>query len=137
MKRSAITVSPMALALMASTTTGIKVNISVGGRVMPATLSNNPTSLDFASMLPLTLTLSDYAGTEKIAYLSRRLSTTGAPAGSKPTAGTIAFYAPWGNLAIFHQDFAYSPGLISLGRVDGDLSVLRCNGSLAVRIEHG
>jgi hypothetical protein len=37
------------------------------------------TSRDFAALLPLTLTLKDYAATEKISDLPKRLSTDGAP----------------------------------------------------------
>jgi hypothetical protein len=38
--------------------------------------------------------------------------------------GDIAYYAPWGNLAIFHKDFGYSDGLIILGKIDGDVDAL-------------
>jgi len=34
--------------------------------------------------------------------------------------GTLAYYAPWGNLAFFYKDFGYSRGLIFLGTVDGN-----------------
>ena len=75
---------------------------------MTATLNESKTAQDFASLLPLTLTLQDYNGTEKISDLSRRLSTQDAPAGVDPGVGDIAYYAPWGNLAIFYRDFGYS-----------------------------
>lgn len=112
-----------------------KIRMIVDGQVIAATLADNPTARDFVSMLPLTVTLSDYADTEKIVYLDRKLSTSGAPAGSTPTAGTIAYYAPWGNLAIFYRDFAYSRGLIPLGRIDTGLVALKSGGALKVRIE--
>lgn len=41
--------------------------------------------------LPLTLTLKDYAGTEKISDLPKRLSTEGAPSGSDPSVGDITY----------------------------------------------
>ena len=112
-----------------------KIRMIVDGQVIAATLADNPTARDFVSMLPLTVTLSDYADTEKIVYLDRKLSTSGAPAGSTPSAGTIAYYAPWGNLAIFYRDFAYSRGLIPLGRIDTGLVALKSGGALKVRIE--
>lgn len=34
------------------------------------------------------------------------------------------YYSPWGNLAIFYEDFDYSPGLVKLGRVDSDIEAL-------------
>jgi hypothetical protein len=113
----------------------MKIRIDVGGTVITATLDDNETSRDFASLLPLTLTLTDYAATEKISDLPRRLSTEGAPAGTDPSVGDIAFYAPWGNLALFYRDAPYAPGLVRLGRIDGTVDALRRTGPLAATID--
>lgn len=109
--------------------------MTVNGKAVVATLADNPTAKDFYSLLPLTLTLSDYAATEKIAYLPRKLSGDGAPAGTEPAIGDIAYYAPWGNLAIFYKDFAYSDGLINLGKIDSGFEAFKADGSLKVTIE--
>ena len=113
----------------------MKVSIKVGGKSLDATLADNASARDFASLLPLTLTLSDYASTEKVSDLPQRLTTEGAPEGITPTAGDITFYAPWGNLAIFYRDFGYSRGLIKLGRIDGDIDVLGQPGPMQATIE--
>jgi hypothetical protein len=97
---------------------GMEIRLTVGGTVLRATMLDNATSRDFMSLLPLTLTLRDYAGTEKVSDLPRRLSTDDAPAGVDPALGDIAYYAPWGNLAIFYRDFGYSSGLIKLGSIE-------------------
>lgn len=112
-----------------------KIRLTVNGKTMTATLADTPTAKDFYSLLPLTLTLDDYAATEKIAYLPRKLSKDGAPAGINPATGDITYYAPWGNLAIFYKDFGYSSGLIKLGIIDSGLEALKVPGSLKVRIE--
>jgi hypothetical protein len=126
----------MTMALMAGAPAHAQqIRITVDGQVIAATLADNPTTRDFISRLPLTLTLGDYAGTEKIVYLDRKLSTAGAPAGATPTVGTIAYYAPWGNLAFYYKDFAYSSGLILLGRIDNGLAAFKRAGDLKVRIE--
>ena len=126
----------MTMALMAGASAHAqKIRMTVDGQVIAATLVDNPTTRDFISRLPLTLTLGDYASTEKIVYLDRKLSTAGAPPGAKPTVGTIAYYAPWGNLAFYYKDFAYSPGLIPLGRIDTGLAALKRAGDIKVRIE--
>jgi len=91
-----------------------------GGATLRVALHDNPTSRDLLAQLPLTLDLSDYAGTEKIATLPRKLSTRGAPEGCDPDVGTLAYYAPWGNLAFFYKDFGYSLGLVALGVVAPD-----------------
>lgn len=74
----------------------LKVRLTtVDGKIITATLNDSATAQDFAALLPLTLSLDDYAATEKIAYLPRRLSTAGVPDGFTPSVGDITYYAPW------------------------------------------
>jgi len=100
-----------------------------------ATLADHATSRDFISLLPLTLTLEDYNGTEKISDLPKKLSTKDAPPGVDPSVGDIAYYSPWGNLAIFYKDFGYSSGLVKLGHLDSGLDAFNRAGTLRVAIE--
>lgn len=114
----------------------MQVHIMAGGTVLRATLLDNQTASDFASLLPLTLTVTDHAGTEKVSDLPRRLATAEAPPGADPASGDITYYAPWGNLAIFYNDFDYSPGLVKLGRLDSGVQELSGLGNdLEVTIE--
>jgi hypothetical protein len=113
----------------------MKIRLTAGAKVLTATLLDNATARDFAALLPLTLTLTDYASTEKVSDLPKRLSTKGAPSGTTPSAGDIAYYAPWGNLAIFYKDFSHSSGLIKLGKLDGDVEALHAAGPLEVKVE--
>jgi hypothetical protein len=116
-------------------TTVMKISIKIQDKVITAALVDNATSRDFVSLLPISLTLEDYAATEKISDLPRRLSTEGAPAGSNPSIGDIAYYSPWGNLAIFYRDFRYSSGLIKLGKIDSGIEALNVPGSAKMTIE--
>ncbi len=113
----------------------MKIRITIGERMVSATLTDSDAARDFVSLLPLTLVLEDHARTEKISYLPRKLSTTGAPAGSDPSVGDIAYYAPWGNLAIYYRDFGYSSGLVILGKIDGDVEAFNAPGSIKATIE--
>lgn len=111
----------------------MKILLSSNGAVIvSATLDDNESARHFATLLPLTLVLKDHAATEKIADLPSALTTSGSPAGYKPSAGDLSYYAPWGNLAIFHKEFEYSSGLIRLGRLDSGLETLRRKGPLTV-----
>lgn len=103
----------------------MKLRIILDDKTITATLNDSQTSLEFAALLPLTLTLKDYAGEEKISDLPGRLSTTGSPAGTAVKKGDITIYAPWGNLAIFYKPHGYVNGLIKLGQLDepGDLPI--------------
>jgi hypothetical protein len=113
----------------------LKIRLTINGKAISATLITDATAKDFLSLLPITLTLDDYAATEKIANLPRKLSTAGAPPGSDPSVGDIAYYAPWGNLAIFYRDSLYARGLIPLGRIDSGIEALSVPGPLKVTID--
>lgn len=102
----------------------MEIRLIVGGETLSAILEDNPTSRDFARMLPVTLTMKDYSGTEKIGDPPRTLSTKEAPDGFDPSIGDITLYAPWGNLAIFYRDFSWSRGLIPLGRITSGMEKL-------------
>jgi hypothetical protein len=111
------------------------LRITIADTVLTARLEPGPAARDFAALLPLTLELSDYNQTEKIAQLPRKLATRGEPEGYTPRSGDIAFYAPWGNIALFYKDFAYSKGLVKLGHITGDIAVLRQPGPYMALIE--
>jgi hypothetical protein len=113
----------------------MKIRIQLEGRSVTATLEESEAAREFLSLLPLTLTLTDYNSTEKVADLPRKLSTKGAPEGVDPDIGDIAYYAPWGNLAIYYRDFGYSSGLVKLGRLDSGVEVLSGRGPVRVTIE--
>ena len=114
----------------------MKIKITIDDdTVVTATMENNQAAKDFVALLPLTLTLEDYARTEKIGNLPRRLSTEDAPPGSDPAVGDITYYAPWRNLAIFYRDFGYSDGLVILGKIDSGIEVLNVPGSVEATME--
>jgi hypothetical protein len=112
----------------------LKLRIDVEGTPITVTLDDNATARDFVLLLPLTLSLEDYAATEKVSDLPRRLSTNRAPPGFAPVTGDVTYYAPWGNLAIFHKDFRYSAGLVKLGKIDSGIAILRRPGPLKATI---
>jgi len=127
------------LGLILATTTiaeekPMKVRLLLNDKSISATLYDNPQTRDFISLLPLSLTMENYAN-ERIAYLPRKLSDKNAPAGSTPKTGDLSYYAPWGNIAVFLEDFRYSRGLLPLGKIDSNLELLQQNGPFSVRIE--
>lgn len=135
------TEAPAALARSASqsqskpSTGEMKVRIRIDGHSGTATLLDNSTATDFLKLLPLTLRLNDYAATEKISDLPGKLSTSDAPAGVNPAAGDIAYFAPWGNLALFHRDFGFSKGLVKIGKLDSPMPILAKPGVLTAAFE--
>jgi hypothetical protein len=112
-----------------------KLGLTVGSQVLTATLYDNATTRDFIALLPLTLTLQDYAGMEKVSDLPAQLSTQDAPAGHEPTVGDLTYFAPWGNLALFYRDFRYASGLVAFGRLDTATEIFRTSAPVRVKLE--
>lgn len=113
----------------------MKIRLDFGSEILTAMLDDNATSRDLIALLPLTLTLEDHGSTEKISMLPRKLSTQGAPPAYTPAAGDVTYYAPWGNLALFHRDFSSSSGLVRLGTIEASVEPLVRPGPLEVTID--
>jgi len=113
----------------------MKLKITIGDKTATAILYDNAAGNDFASMLPLTMELTDYNNTEKIGALPKKLSVKNAPPGFTPSVGDITCYAPWGNLALFYKDFDYSKGLVSLGKITSCIEAFTISGPVMVKIE--
>ena len=72
------------------------MRVTIDGRKVEATLNDSPAARDLASLLPLTLDLEDFHGTERIADPPRKLTTENAPEPQAPKTGDLTYYAPWG-----------------------------------------
>ena len=97
---------------------------------------DNPAVRDFLSMLPLTITVEEFAGREKISYLPRKLRHRGSP-GSDPESGDLIYFVPWGNLGFYYnaEGIGYSDDTIHLGTYDATLDELeRLEGEVTVEI---
>lgn len=115
--------------------TNMKVRFSFDTHTVNATLYDNPSARDFASMLPLDLKIEDYSNNEKIAYLPRKLTENGSGPFGNEQPGDVCYYAPWGDVILFYAAYRYSSGLIRLGRVDGGIEPMLTRGEFPLRIE--
>lgn len=115
--------------------TKVTIRIAFNGQSFTATLYDNPSANDFASMLPLDLTIGDYSNNEKIAYLPRKLTEDGAGPFTNEAPGDLCYYAPWGNLAFFFAGYRHSRGLIRLGRLDSGIEPLLVRGEFPLHVE--
>ena len=113
-----------------------RIKLSFNNEEVIVKMYDNPTSRDFLILLPLKTTLEDFAGSEKISMLSKRLSTEDAPTGSDPSVGDFAYYSPWGNMIMYYKDSGYANGVIKLGKIESGVEKLRnINGDVTVKIE--
>lgn len=115
----------------------MKIRFLFDKHAVTATLYNNPSARNFASMLPLDLKIEDYSDNEKIAYLPRKLTEEGSGPFGNEKPGDVCYYAPWGNVILFYAAYRYSSGLIRLGRVDGGIEPMLTRGEFPLRIERG
>lgn len=114
--------------------TDVKIRMTFNDLSLTATLYDNPSARDFASMLPLDLRIEDFGGNEKIVRLPRKLTEEGSGSFGNERPGDLCYFKTWGNLALFYDDYRWD-GLIRLGRFDGGFEPLLVRGAYPVRIE--
>lgn len=113
-----------------------RIKLTFNNNEIFVNLNNSKSSMDFLNMLPLELEFEDYNNTEKIGYLPKELITEGSPSGYTPEIGDFSYYAPWGNLSIFYENFKYSNSLIKLGEIESGIEKLEeLNGNFVMIIE--
>ena len=113
----------------------VTLHIAIGSKSMTATLEDNPTARDFAALLPLTVTLREFSPAEKVSgALPRRLSEEGAPATDAGAVGDIAYYAPWGNIALYRGQGPDAAGVIKIARITSGMEALQQPGQVRVTI---
>ena len=114
----------------------VRVRFSFNNENIVVDMNDSPTSRDFLSQLPLTLTFKDYSGSEKIAYPPKKLSTQGAPVGSDPSIGDLALFAPWGDIVLYYGDAGYYDGIVKMGHVESGIERLaNINKDFMVKVE--
>jgi hypothetical protein len=103
-----------------------RVRFATGDAEIVLRVVDNPTSRDFVSKLPLTLTFEEFAGREKISYLPERLTTDGSP-GAATRNGDLIYFVPWGNLGFFYNadpGGGVSEDVIAIGTVESGMDQL-------------
>ena len=105
---------------------GTTIRFSHGETHVDVTITeDNPTTRDLLTMLPLTLTVEEFNGREKISYLPRELDITGSP-GHDPDDGDLIYYAPWENIGFYYNTAGveYTDQVIHLGTYDATMEQL-------------
>ena len=110
----------------------LKIVLKTSSGEATAILDDTAVARSFATQLPLTLNLSDYAGREKTAKLPKPLDISGAPSGSDGKKGEISYFAPWNNLVIYYDYQPYYDGIVRLGVIDGDVGLVAKDGEIKI-----
>jgi len=120
-----------------SHTSAVKIKLTIDNKTLTATFADNGTARDFASVLPLTLTMNDLFGREKFGHLPRAISDKGKRTHTYEI-GDIAYWSPGPDVAIYyHHDGEQipDPGIIVIGKIDSGVAPLNVRGSVKVAME--
>jgi hypothetical protein len=98
----------------------MKISITVGDERYQATILDSAAGRDLVAQLPLTIAMTDHGSVEKTGPLPLPLSLDGQPDGADPDIGDVGYYAPGNDLVLYYGDQSYYPGIVIIGRLDGD-----------------
>ena len=93
--------------------TDMKMNVQIGDQTFTATLADTTAAQEFARMLPMTITLDDYGGFEKVGSLGRSLTASNSQ--TTTVAGDIVLYNS-SNIVMFYGSNSWS--YTRLGKID-------------------
>lgn len=115
----------------------MKLKLTVGTKVVTATLVDNATTRDLVSLLPLTLTMNDLFKREKFGHLPRALAGDGEGARTYEV-GEVVYWPPGPDVAVFYRHDGQTtpaPGITVLARVDSGVEAFSTPGPLRVTLE--
>lgn len=92
----------------------MKISVKNNGSIVIFELNNSTAAKAFYNQLPMTVEVENYSNNEKIFYPASTLDTSNTPM-EKCSTGTLAYFAPWGNIVMFYGDFGKYNGLYNLG----------------------
>ena len=115
----------------------MRITIAIGEQRFQATLSDSAAARDLVVQLPVTIDMTDHGGVEKTGALPSALSLDGEPEGADPDVGDLGYYAPGNDLVLYYGDQTYFPGIVILGRLDGNAAqrISAMNGSVTATVE--
>jgi hypothetical protein len=112
--------------------TNMRIRFRIGDAEATATLRDNETARDFASLLPLTVDMGDLFGREKPGPLPRALAEGGEHQFTYEV-GDVAYWPPAHDVALFYADDGQrtipSPGIVVLGTIDSGLNEIASAGN--------
>ena len=97
--------------------TTMQMSVSANGNTIIYELNDSKAAKDLYEQLPLSIKAEPYAKNEIIFYPTSALDVSDTQLASGGGAGTIAYYAPWGDVVLFYDSFGSASGLYELGQV--------------------
>ncbi|MEV0563669.1 cyclophilin-like fold protein [Dactylosporangium sp. NPDC050588] len=115
----------------------MKIQITINGKRMQATIFDSAAGRDLLAQLPLTIDMTDHGAVEKTGPLPSPLSLDGQPEGADPDVGAVGYYAPGNDFVLYYGDQSYFPGIVVIGRLDGDAAsrIAAMDGAVTATVE--
>lgn len=111
----------------------MRISIQANGKTTIYELNDGNAAKELYEQLPLTIDVEDYSNNEKIFYPPKKLDTTNTPM-ANAQFGTLAYYAPWGDVVMFYDKFGSAGGLYELGNViSGGEHIKNMSGTIQIK----
>ena len=109
-----------------------QISVTCGDMQVVYALNDSPAAQGLLSQLPLTVEVEDFSTNEKVFYPPQELDTSNTPL-AEGGAGTLAYYAPWGDEVMFYDSFSANSSLFELGEaVSGAEDISQMTGIITV-----
>ena len=114
-----------------------RILVQFGENTVVYELNDSTAADSLYEQLPLTIEVEDYSTNEKIFYPPEELDTSNSPM-AQGGAGTLAYYAPWGDVVMFYGDYGENSSLFELGQaVLGGELVSEMSGTITIEADNG
>ena len=112
----------------------MQISVQGNGKNVIFELNESAAAKSLYNQLPMNIKVENYSSDEKIFYPPEKLDTKNAPK-ANAKAGTLAYYAPWGDVVMFYDRFGSASGLYELGHaVSGSENISSLKGTIDINI---
>ncbi len=109
-----------------------RISVRFGDNIVIYELNDGTAAASLYEQLPLTCEVENFSTNEKIFYPPQELDTSDSPL-AQSGAGTLAYYAPWGDVVMFYGEYSVNSSLYELGQaVSGGELVSQMSGTITV-----
>lgn len=110
-----------------------RIRVQANGNTIVFELNDSQAAQALYEQLPLTVEVENFSTNEKIFYPPEELAVANTPAAESGDAGILAYYAPWGDVVLFYDDFRSASGLYELGHaVSGSEHISAMSGTIQI-----
>ena len=110
------------------------ISVTASGSTVVFELNDSQAARGLYEQLPMTVAVENFSNNEKIFYPPEELDTSDAPL-AEGGAGTLAYYAPWGDVVMFYGSFDANGSLFALGEaVSGAEQIANLTGTVEIDV---